>query len=407
MTEILLGSSVFVAIVLLLVTAVLIARSLLLPTVMVTVRVNEGREITAHTGRKLLSVLMENGVVVPSTCGGAGTCGQCRVKVLEGRPLPLQTETAILSRRDIADGMRLACQMTLRDDISLHLPDAMLDAKSWTCIVVSSRTVAPMIREIVLDLPKDVEFEFDPGAFVMVDAPPYALNYSDYTVSPEHKAAWDGMGLNALQSVSKSDQSRAYSIATKANSDEGKIVLLIRLALPPPNRPNAPPGVVSSWLFGRAIGDSVIVSGPFGSFAAQESDREMVFIGGGVGMAPLRAIISDQLVRKGTSRKISFWYGARSRVDLFYEQEFQDLQKQFSNFSWTVALSDPAPDDDWTGATGFIHEVALRLYLADHPVPFECEYYLCGPPLMIRAVLAMLDDLGVDPDQIFNDDFGG
>lgn len=407
MTEILLGSAVFIAIVLLLVTAVLIARSLLLPSVMVTVQINGSREIAAQTGRKLLSVLIDDGLVVPSACGGAGTCGQCKVKVLEGRPHPLQTEAAILSRHDIADGMRLACQMALRDDVSLHLPAAMLDAKSLACTVASSRTVAPMIREIVLDLPIGVEFKFDAGAFVMVEAPPYALRYGDYTVSPQHQAVWERTGLKTLHSTSKSDQSRAYSIANNAGADVGKILLLIRLALPPPDHPDAPPGVVSSWLFGRAVGDSVGVSGPFGSFAAQDSDREMVFIGGGVGMAPMRAIISDQLVRKGTSRKMSFWYGARSRVDLFYEQEFQDLQERFANFSWTVALSDPTPDDDWTGATGFIHDVVLRLYLAGHPAPYDCEFYLCGPPLMIRAVLAMLDDLGIDPDQIYNDDFGG
>ena len=407
MTEVFLGSAIFVSIVLLLVAMVQTARAFLMPLRNVMIRVNGRQEITAQTGNKLLSVLADGGLAIPSACGGAGTCGQCRVQVMEGRTPALQIETALLSRRDIADGFRLACQTTLRDDMSISLTESMLQAKSWVCRVASSRPIAPMIREIVLDLPDGAEFSFTPGAFVMVEAPAYDLWFADYTVAPEHQTAWNGMGLGALTASSKAAVSRAYSIANTAGEAAGRIVLLIRLALPPPDRPDVPPGVVSSWLFGLGEGASVSVSGPFGTFAAQDSDREMVFIGGGVGMAPLRAIISDQLERQGTTRKMSFWYGARSRVDLFYEQEFKKLQAKYLNFCWTAALSDPAPDDDWQGETGFIHEVALRLRLAAHPAPYDCEYYLCGPPLMIRAVLAMLDDLGVDPGQIFNDDFGG
>jgi len=303
--------------------------------------------------------------------------------------------------------VRLACQTTLREKMSVSLPESLLQAKTWDCTVISSRTVAPIIREIVLALPDGADFAFTPGAFVQVEAPAYALRFAEYTIAPEHQAAWDGMGLSALASASSGEVSRAYSIANSAGEDDERIVLLIRLALPPPDRPGVPPGIVSSWLFGLRAGDSITVSGPFGTFAAQDSDREMVFIGGGVGMAPLRAIITDQLERRGTTRKMSFWYGARSRVDLFYEQEFDRLQAAHPNFQWVAALSDPAPGDDWRGETGFIHEVALRCHLAAHPAPHECEYYLCGPPLMIRAVQAMLDDLGVDPARIFNDDFGG
>jgi Na+-transporting NADH:ubiquinone oxidoreductase subunit F len=407
MTEVFLGSAIFVCIVLLLVAMVLTTRAFLMPLRNVMIRVNGRQEITAQTGNKLLSVLADGGLAIPSACGGAGTCGQCRVQVMEGRTPALQIETALLSRRDIADGFRLACQTTLRDDMSISLTESMLQAKSWVCRVASSRPIAPMIREIVLDLPDGAEFSFTPGAFVMVEAPAYNLRFANYTVAPEYQTAWNGMGLGALTASSKAEVSRAYSIANTAGEAAGHIVLLIRLALPPPDRPDVPPGVVSSWLFGLGEGASVSVSGPFGTFAAQDSDREMVFIGGGVGMAPLRAIISDQLERQGTTRKMSFWYGARSRVDLFYEQEFEKWQVKYLNFCWTAALSDPAPDDDWQGETGFIHEVALRLRLAAHPAPYDCEYYLCGPPLMIRAVLAMLDDLGVDPGQIFNDDFGG
>lgn len=407
MTEVFLGGTVFIGIVLALVGMVLTARAILMPSGNVTIQVNGRQDITARTGNRLLSALADDGIAIPSSCGGAGTCGQCRVKVIEGRTPALQTEAALLSRRDIADGVRLACQITLRDNISVSLPESLLQAKSWDCTVISSRTVAPLIREIVLDLPERADFAFTPGAFVQVEAPVYTLRFADYTIASEHQAAWDGMGLSALVSENTGKASRAYSIANNVGEDHGRILLLVRLALPPPDQPGMPPGIVSSWLFGLRADDNVSVAGPFGTFAAQESDREMVFIGGGVGMAPLRAIISDQLERRSTIRKMSFWYGARSRVDLFYEQEFDRLQTAHPNFHWTAALSDPAPDDDWQGEIGFIHEVALRSYLAAHPAPHSCEYYLCGPPLMIRAVLAMLDDLGVDPDRIFNDDFGG
>lgn len=407
MIEVLLGSAVFVIIVLLLVTVVLSARAFLMPSKRVTIRVNDRQDISAQTGTKLLPLLSDGGIIIPSACGGAGTCGQCRIQVSQGRTPALQTEAALLSHRDIADGVRLACQTTLRDAIAINVPESMLQAKSWACRVTSSRTIAPMIREIELELPDSADFTFTPGAFVTVQAPAYSLQYSDYKVSPDHQPAWQKMGLNSLSVTSTEETSRAYSIANSAKESRGRIVLLIRLALPPPNQPGALPGIVSSWLFGREIGDSVNVSGPFGTFAAQESDREMVLIGGGVGMAPLRAIISDQLEQQGTERKISFWYGARSRTDLFYEQAFEKLQAKHSNFHWTPALSDPDPEDKWQGETGFIHDVAFRKYLKDHPAPHKCEFYLCGPPLMIRAVLAMLDDLGVEPDQIFNDDFGG
>lgn len=406
MSEVFLGSAVFVTIVLLLAISVLVARAVLVPSQPVTVTVNRDRQIAAKTGTKLLTVLGDAGISIPSACGSAGTCGQCRVQIVDGPPAAVQTEAAILSRRDIVAGVRLACQTTLRHDMSIVLPDTVLEAKTLACRVASSKTVAPLIREIILKLPKDASFSFMPGEFVMVTAPDYALQFADYKIAPEHKAAWGEMGLDDLTSSSTCEETRAYSIANHANDKDGQITLLIRLALPPQDQEGIPPGIVSSWLFGLHEGDEVTVSGPFGTFAAQDSDREMVFIGGGVGMAPLRAIISDQLERKKTTRKISFWFGARSLIDLFYADEFEGLEKAHPNFNWTAALSDPAPDDNWQGETGFIHEVALRSGLSQHPAPHKCEYYLCGPPLMIKAVLEMLDDLGVDPHQIFNDDFG-
>ncbi|MBU2961312.1 NADH:ubiquinone reductase (Na(+)-transporting) subunit F [Citreicella sp. C3M06] len=406
MSEVALGSAVFVAIVLIVACVILLARAFLLPSAPVTIRINDRMDIGARSGERLLTALADGGIAVPAACGGGGTCGQCRVRIDEGRRPALPTEAALLSRADLASGLRLACQTTLRADLAVTLPETMLSARSWACRVVSSRTVAPIIREIVLAPMGDAPFTFTPGAFVQVEAPAYDLAFSDYDIAPEHRAAWDQQGLDALRAQGPGGVSRAYSIANHAAADAGHIVLLIRLALPPPGAPDALPGVVSSWLFGRRPGDPVSVTGPFGSFAAQDSTREMVLIGGGVGMAPLRAIISDQLERQRSTRKISFWYGARSRVDLFYDEEFSRLQAEFPNFRWTVALSDPAPDDDWHGETGFIHEVALRGGLAAHPAPHDCDYYLCGPPMMIKAVLSMLDELGVDRERIFNDDFG-
>ena len=407
MNDVVLGSAVFITIVLVLSITVLIAKAILLPSGPVTVQINDRQDVSARAGQKLLDALADNKIAVPSACGGSGTCGQCRVRITSGGGPALPTEVALLSRADIASGLRLACQTTLRADISIRLPESMLNVRSWRCRVVSSRTIAPIIREIILVPSADTPFTFTPGAFVQIEAPEYELSYADYDIAPEHRASWTLQGLDALRARGQRRAARAYSIANNAIGDAGRIVLLVRLALPPPSHPDAPPGVVSSWLFGLREGDEISVTGPFGTFAAQESDREMVFIGGGVGMAPLRAIISDQLERKRTKRKMTFWYGARSRVDLFYEQEFEQLQASYPNFRWTAALSDPAPDDEWQGEVGFVHEVALRGGLAFHPAPHDCEYYLCGPPMMIKAVLAMLDDLGVERSRIFNDDFGG
>jgi Na+-transporting NADH:ubiquinone oxidoreductase subunit F len=407
MTEIVIGSALFVAIVLSLTLLVTAARAFLLPSSGVTVSVNGRIRFAARAGDRLLAALAGQGIAIPTACGGAGTCGLCRVIVSSGGGQALATERSRLSRHDIARGVRLACQIALRHDIGVTVPENLLSAREWQCRVASSRTVSPLIREIVLELPAGETIDFTPGAFVQVTAPAHRIAYADFEISAEHRSAWDKLAIHGLTSESHASVARAYSIANRPADGRRRIVLLIRLALPPPHIANAPPGIVSSWLFGRRIGDSVAVSGPFGEFGAREGTREMVFIGGGVGMAPLRAIIFDQLERVRTSRKISFWYGARSLVDLFYREEFDALQRQHPNFSWTPALSDPAPDDDWQGATGFIHDVALEKYLSDHPNLDDCEFYLCGPPLMIKAVLAMLDDLGVDPDAVHNDDFGG
>ncbi|HSG94103.1 MAG TPA: NADH:ubiquinone reductase (Na(+)-transporting) subunit F, partial [Afifellaceae bacterium] len=385
MTEILLGTAVFTVIVMLLALSVMAARAVLLPSTAVTITVNEVRRLPARTGPKLLGALLDGGISVPAACGGTGTCGLCRVTVTAGGGEALPTETARFTHREISEGIRLACQVTIRGDIAVREPDDLFEVTTWSCTVRSARTLAPLIKEIVLDLPAGAKLTFRAGAFVQVTAPPYQLSFADFDIAKQHEVAWQRFDLRKIRAASHEPVSRAYSIANRP-SEAGCIILLVRLALPPPSESTLPPGIVSSYLFGVKADDRLSVSGPYGEFGARQSEREMVFIGGGVGMAPLRAIIFDQLERLGSQRKMSFWYGARSRADLFYVDEFDRLQAEHKNFHWTVALSDPAPDDDWDGATGFIHDVVFERHMKDHPAPEACEYYLCGPPLMIKAV---------------------
>ena len=405
MTEIGIGVLLLVGLVLALTMAVLLARAVLIPSRPAVVTVNGSRRIDARTGAKLLGVLNEAGILIPSACGGAGTCGLCRVRVTEGEVATLPTEAARLSKAELRAGTHLACQVVLHDDIGVEVDATLLGAESFRCQVISVRHVTPLIREIVLQMPEDHRPDVPAGSFVQITAPPFSLEYARIDVPPEYQDAW--RSLRDLSVSSDAPVTRAYSVSNRPeDAAAGRLVLNIRLALPPPSAPGAPPGIVSSWLFSVRQGDSINTSGPFGHFAAQESGREMVLIGGGVGMAPPRAIVFDQLERVGTDRRISFWYGARSRAELFYIEEFEELARRHPNFTWTVALSDPAPGDDWDGPTGFIHQVVLDQYLSEHPAPEECEYYLCGPPLMMRAVFAMLDDLGVERRSIFFDDFG-
>ncbi len=404
MNEIILGSILFTAIVIGLATLVMGARAILVPDIEVIVTVNDTREIPARTGNKLLGVLGDHGILLPSTCGGAGTCGLCRVAMTNGAGEALPTEVTRLTRREVAAGLRLACQVVLRGNIAIKVADELLEAEALDCTVREARAVAPLIKEITLTLPAGVEMDIPAGAFVQVTAPPFRTPFAEFDIAPKYESLWNHLGLRQLVAHSTRQVTRAYSVANRP-ADAGSIVLDIRLALPPPGA-ELPPGLVSSYLFGVKPGDLVRIAGPYGSFRARENDREMVFIGGGVGMAPLRAIIFDQLERIGTKRTIAFWYGARSAIELFYTDEFDDLQARHENFSWTVALSDAKPEDHWQGATGFIHDVVFAKYLKDHPAPEDCEYYLCGPPLMIKAVFAMLDNLGVDRDNILFDDFG-
>ncbi|WP_294925399.1 NADH:ubiquinone reductase (Na(+)-transporting) subunit F [uncultured Paracoccus sp.] len=379
-------------------------RARLLPSRPVVLTINGQHRIEGRSNAKLLDVLNGAGVPVPSGCAGQGTCGLCRVSDVTGTQGPLATETARLSPADLRAGVRLACQVTVRGDMALSVAEDIMGSASHSCTVARITPLTPLIREIVLALPEGAEFDFHAGNFVQVNAPAYRLAYRDIAIPDDHRQEWQRLGILGLVAGSGAPVSRAYSVASRPQ-DRGVVVLNIRLATPPPGVPDAPPGIVSSWLFGLKPGDKVEIAGPYGDFRVQDTDREMVFIGGGVGMAPLRAMIHEQLAL-GTTRPISFWYGARSGAELFYAAEFEELAAAHPNFRWTPALSQPARDDGWQGATGFVHDVAYRNHLRDHPAPEDCEYYLCGPPLMIQAVQAMLDDCGVDPADIHNDDFG-
>jgi len=407
MLTILLGFVLFTGIVFALVSILLVARRLLIDTGPVTLRINDDpdRTTTVDSGRSLLETLAGQGVLVPSACGGKGTCGACRVRVLDGAGPAPAGEQGILGRADARRGYRLACQVTVRKDLRLEIPEDLLEVRRWRARVVSNRNVATFIKETVLELQgDDTTLPSRAGSFVQIECPPYELRYRDIEIDQPFAAEWERLGLRELEAGTGQPTERAYSMAN--DPSEARIILNVRIALPPPPAPAAPPGVVSSYLFSLRPGDEVSLSGPYGHFHARDTDREMCFVGGGAGMAPMRAHIRDQLLLRRTARKISFWYGARSRQEAFYVEELEQLALRFDNFEWHLALSEPRPGDEWTGATGFIHQVLLDEYLARHRSPEEIEYYLCGPPAMLAACLAMLDDLGVPPENILYDDFG-
>ncbi len=405
MWEIAVATLLFTLLLMFLVVLILIAKARLVAGGMLKVLVNQQKTMTISRGSKLLEALRGEKIFLSSACGGGGVCGQCKVRVLAGGGVPAPTELPHLSRQEREHGVRLACQLMCKQDLEIEVPVAAFGARQWRCKVRSSRLVATFIKEIVLELAPGEELPFRAGGYVQVSAPAFQVAFRDFVVPPQYREDWDKLKLFSLHAQSQSPLERAYSLANYPG-EKGIVMLNVRIATPPPLKPEAQPGLMSSYLFSLKPGAELTISGPFGQFFAMETKREMVFIGGGAGMAPLRSHILDQLCRLKTTRKISFWYGARSQRELFYKEDFDRMQKENTNFRWYVALSAPLPGDEGTGYIGFIHQVLYEEYLKDHPAPEDLEYYLCGPPLMSRAVIDMLLHLGVPRDQIFFDDFG-
>ncbi|MCG8370731.1 MAG: NADH:ubiquinone reductase (Na(+)-transporting) subunit F [Proteobacteria bacterium] len=405
MQQVLLGVGLFTAVVLVLVFVILVARSKLVSIGNVTVTINGERELSMPVGSKLLQGLADADLFVPSACGGGGTCGQCRVRVLSGGGAILPTETSAINKRDAADHYRLACQVAVKQDMDVRVADEVFGVRRFETTVVSNRNVASFIKELVVALPEGEELDFRAGGYIQIECPPHDLRYTDFDIDEEFRDEWDKYDLWQYESHVKSPEMRAYSMASYPE-EKTVVKLNVRIATPPPGL-DVPPGIMSSWIFNLKPGDKAVVSGPFGEFFARDTDNEMVFIGGGAGMAPMRSHIFDQLKRKHSKRKMSFWYGARSLREMFYAGEFDELAAANDNFEWHLALSEPQPEDDWTGLTGFIHQVLYDEYLSGHEAPEDCEYYLCGPPMMNVAVIKMLDGLGVPQENVLLDDFGG
>ena len=401
------GVAMFTAIVLALVLVILAARSRLVSTGDVTIGINEDPEkaVTTAAGGKLLNTLSSSGVFLPSACGGGGTCAQCKCKVLSGGGEMLPTERSHFTKREEKEGWRLSCQVAVKQDMDIEVEEELFGVKKWECEVVSNDNVATFIKELVLKLPEGEDVNFRAGGYVQLECPPHTVEYKNFDIDEEYRGDWDK--FNQWQYVSKVDEEtiRAYSMANYPE-EKGLLKFNIRIASPPPGTDFAP-GKMSSFVFNLKPGDKMTVYGPFGEFFAKETEAEMVFVGGGAGMAPMRSHIFDQLKRLASTRKISFWYGARSLREAFYVDEFDKLAEENENFTWHLALSDPLPEDNWTGKTGFIHQVLFDNYLKEHPAPEDCEFYMCGPPMMNAAVIKMLEDQGVENENILLDDFGG
>ncbi|MCP4465824.1 MAG: NADH:ubiquinone reductase (Na(+)-transporting) subunit F [Halieaceae bacterium] len=400
------GVAMFTGMVLLLVAIILMARSYLVSSGDVSILINGEKAITVPAGGKLLQTLSEAQLFLPSACGGGGTCAQCKCIISDGGGSMLPTEEGHFSKREAQEGWRLSCQTAVKQDMEIQVPEEVFGVKQWECTVESNPNVATFIKELTLRLPDGESVDFRAGGYVQLECPPHHVKFSDFDIDEEYRGDWERFEFFKHESIVKEDVIRAYSMANYPE-EKGVVKFNIRVATPPPGSQGIPPGIMSSWVFNLKPGDKVNVYGPFGEFFAKETDAEMVFIGGGAGMAPMRSHIFDQLKRLHSNRKISFWYGARSLREMFYTEDYDQLAAENDNFDWHVALSDPQPEDNWDGMTGFIHNVLYEEYLKDHPAPEDCEYYMCGPPMMNSAVIQMLTDLGVEPDNIMLDDFGG
>jgi Na+-transporting NADH:ubiquinone oxidoreductase subunit F len=406
--EIFRGVAMFTIIVLALVVIILSAKAKLVSSgdILISVNNDADKSIKTQAGGKLLGALANSGIFVSSACGGGGTCGQCRVKINDGGGDILPTELDHISKKDAKKGERLACQVSVKEDMDIELPEEIFGVKKWACEVISNGNEATFIKELKLQIPDGETVPFKAGGYIQIEAPAHHIKYKDFDIEEQYRGDWEHFKFFDLESKVGDETIRAYSMANYPG-EEGVIMLNVRIATPPPRDLSLPCGKMSSYIFSLKAGDKVTISGPFGEFFAKESENEMVFIGGGAGMAPMRSHIFDQFRRLHTKRKCSFWYGARSKREMFYVEDFDDIAKENENFQWHVALSDAQPEDNWEGYTGFIHNVLLENYLKDHDAPEDCEFYMCGPPVMNAAVISMLKELGVEDENIMLDDFGG
>ncbi|MCG6929597.1 MAG: NADH:ubiquinone reductase (Na(+)-transporting) subunit F [Desulfofustis sp.] len=406
MHEIIYGVAIFLTIQFILVSLIVLTKKALLPEGDLSITVNDNKTLTTKPGGKLLTALADQGIFLSSACGGGGSCAQCRCIVTEGGGSILPTEESAINRREAREGYRLACQVPVKRDLKIEVPPEMLETRKWRCTVASNENVATFIKELVLKLPEGESVDFKAGGYIQIEVPPHQLDYQSFEIDDRFLADWRKFKMFQYKSHVYIPVTRAYSMANYPE-ERGIIKLNVRIASPPPGQPATPPGQVSSYIFNLKPGDDVTISGPYGEFLIEDGDAEMVYIGGGAGMAPLRSHIFDLFKRMKTNRKVSYWYGGRSMKEVFYQEEFEELAAEHDNFTFHLALSEPLPEDNWEGYTGFIHQVLFENYLKDHPAPEDIHYYICGPPMMLASVLEMLDNLGVERENIHFDDFGG
>ena len=405
LTIILLSIVVFTGLIVILVSILNFAASKLINSGDVKIMINgdEEKTLTVPAGQTLLSTLANEKIFLPSACGGGGTCAMCTCQVTEGGGDILPTETGAISYKDQKENWRLSCQVKVKNDMKISIPDEIFNIQKFDCVVRSNDNVATFIKELVIELPDGQTMDFKAGGYIQIDVPTYDIDFKNFDIGEEYRGDWEKFKLFDLKVKNPEPIFRAYSMAN--HPAEGDIVMLnIRIATPPPGM-DVPAGICSSYVFNLKKGDKITVSGPYGEFFVKETDREMMFIGGGAGMAPMRSHVFNQYKTLNTPRNTTFWYGARSKREMFYDDEFKDLQAKHPKFSYNVALSEPMPEDNWEGPVGFIHQVIFDDYLSKHDDPTEIEYYLCGPPMMISAVNKMLYDLGVDKENIMYDEF--
>lgn len=412
LTSIIISIVAFLVVILLLVAVLLYAKKKLMPTGIVTIDINNGTKVlNVEPGSTLLSTLGEQGVFLPSACGGGGSCGMCRCHVDEGGGEILPTEVNFFTRKQQQEHSRLACQVKVKESMKIRVEEAVLGVQKWECEVVSNHNVATFIKEFVVKLPVGETLNFRSGGYIQIDVPKYeGIKFADFDIEPEYREDWDNMKMWGLVTKNPEPTFRAYSMAN--HPAEGNIIMLnIRIATPPWSRnacafENINPGICSSYIFSLKPGDKITISGPYGEFFVKDTPNEKMFIGGGAGMAPMRSHIFNLFHTEKTDKRVTFWYGARSAREIFYEDQFAAIKKEYPNFDFAIALSEPKPEDNWTGPVGFIHKVIYDNYLKNHDAPEDIEYYLCGPPMMTSAIVKMLDELGVPAENIMYDNFG-